>query len=127
MSCDRHLSLEYLTTYANLTPFFCILLSRLVYFGHPPEGVLEGSLYTRRFLYSSNAHRADQKGVNGSIVNGCDSIVVSRQSADCREEDGLQWLRYTSNRKQGEFVGFSLLIIIHLVIHHVLFCVRYES
>ena len=84
-------------------------LSRLVYFGHPPQGVLEGSLYTRRFLYSSNAHRADQKGVNGNMANGSDSIVVSRQSPDCREEDGLQWLRYTSNRMQGEVCSLSLI------------------
>ena len=58
-----------------------------VAFGHP-QGVLEGSFYSRRFLYSINAHRADQRGVNGNAQLGSDSIVVSRQSPDCREEDG---------------------------------------
>lgn len=58
-----------------------------VNFGHP-EGVLEGSCYSRRHLYAMNAHRADQRGVNGNVLLGCDSIVVSRQSSDCREEDG---------------------------------------
>ncbi|KAL3791788.1 hypothetical protein ACHAW5_009421 [Stephanodiscus triporus] len=70
-----------------------------VSFGHP-QGVAEGSWYSRRHLYSTYAHRSDQRGVNGNIHFGADSIVVSRQSPDHREEDGLQWLRYTSNRRQ---------------------------
>ncbi len=49
---------------------------------------MEGSRYSRRFLYSSYGHRADQRGVNGNIQLGADSIVVSRQSLDHREEDG---------------------------------------
>jgi hypothetical protein len=81
----------------------------LVAFGHPPihNLITEGALYTRRHLYSTYAHRADQRGVNGNMVHGCDSIVVSRQSWYHREEDGLCWLRYTSNRSQG---GGALLI-----------------
>jgi hypothetical protein len=81
----------------------------LVAFGHPPihNSITEGSLYTRRHLYSTYAHRADQRGVNGNMEHGCDSIVVSRQSCNHREEDGLCWLRYTSNRSQG---GGALLI-----------------
>ena len=81
----------------------------LVSFGHPPihNLITEGSLYSRRHLYSTYAHRADQRGVNGNMVHGCDSIVVSRQSLNHREEDGLCWLRYTSNRGQG---GGALLI-----------------
>ena len=59
----------------------------LVAFGHP-EGVLEGHCYSRRFLYSIGAHRADQRGVNGNVNLGSDSIVVSRQSIELREEDG---------------------------------------
>lgn len=81
----------------------------LVSFGHPPilNSITEGSLYTRRTLYSTYAHRADQRGVNGNMIHGCDSIVVSRQSLKHREEDGLCWLRYTSNRIQG---GGALLV-----------------
>lgn len=81
----------------------------LVSFGHPPihNSITEGSLYTRPHLYSTYAHRADQRGVNGSMIHGCDSIVVSRQSLKHREEDGLCWLRYTSNRSQG---GGALLV-----------------
>jgi hypothetical protein len=32
---------------------------------------------------------------------GCDSVVVSRQSQAHREWDGLVWLTYTSNKFQG--------------------------
>jgi len=71
-----------------------------VAFGHP-QGVLEGSLHSRLQLYSIYAHRSDRRGVNGNIQLGSDSIIVSRQSADCREEDGLQWVRYTCSRHQG--------------------------
>ncbi|KAL9187368.1 hypothetical protein ACHAXT_001471 [Thalassiosira profunda] len=81
------------------------LLSRLrvkpptVIFGH--AGVDEGKLYSRKVLYANGAHRADQRGINGNVDQGSDSIVVSRQNPDVREEDGLQWLRYTSSRRQG--------------------------
>jgi hypothetical protein len=44
---------------------------------------------------------ADQRGVNGNIIDGCDSVVVSRQSRDFREDDGLSWIQYTSSRMQG--------------------------
>ena len=73
---------------------------RSINFGHNPN-ILEGSTYSRRYLFSTHAHRSDQRGVNGNVLVGSDSIVVSRQSPDCREEDGLVWLRYTSNRRQG--------------------------
>jgi len=95
----------------DVTSLFSLLRVKrpLVSFGHPPihNLITEGSLYTRRHLYSTYAHRADQRGVNGNMVHGCDSIVVSRQSLNHREEDGLCWLRYTSNRGQG---GGALLI-----------------
>jgi len=72
-----------------------------VLFGHP-NSVDEGrKLYSRRYLYSVSAHRADQRGINGNIKYGADSLVVSRQNPQLREEDGLQWLRYTSSRRQG--------------------------
>lgn len=58
-------------------------------------------MYSRRYLYSVSAHRADQRGINGNIKFGADSLVVSRQNPQLREEDGLQWLRYTSSRRQG--------------------------
>ena len=71
-----------------------------VMFGHPNR-VEEGcKLYSRRFLFSVSAHRADQRGINGNIKYGADSLVVSRQNPQLREEDGLQWLRYTSSRRQ---------------------------
>ena len=71
-----------------------------VSFGHPTN-VSVGECYSRRYLWTTFAHRSDQKGVNGNIKDGADSIVVSRQDFDVREEDGLDWLRYTSSRRQG--------------------------
>jgi len=71
-----------------------------VVFGHPTN-VSMGECYSRRFLWSTFSHRADQRGINGNIKDGSDSIVVSRQDFDVREEDGLSWLRYTSSRRQG--------------------------
>ena len=53
-------------------------------------------------LYTKlNAHRSLQGGVNGNMNQGCDSVVVSRQSQAHREWDGLVWLTYTSNKFQG--------------------------
>jgi hypothetical protein len=53
-------------------------------------------------LYTKlNAHRSLQGGVNGNMNQGCDSVVVSRQSHAHREWDGLVWLTYTSNKFQG--------------------------
>ena len=71
-----------------------------VMFGHPMN-VFVGECYARRYLWSTFAHRADQRGINGNIKDGSDSIVVSRQDFAVREEDGLSWLRYTSSRRQG--------------------------
>jgi alkylated DNA repair dioxygenase AlkB len=71
-----------------------------ILFGHPSL-IQEGDSYPRRHLWTSYAHRADQRGINGNIRDGSDSIVVSRQSFALREEDGLSWLRYTSSRRQG--------------------------
>ena len=47
---------------------------------------------------STVALRADQRGVNGNIQAGADSIVVSRQSLDHREEDGECGGSYQSSR-----------------------------
>ena len=92
-------------------------------FGHH-QSVHEAQLYGRRSLFLSGAHRSDQvgantcdanflyiflvtfcriaqRGVNGNMKSGCDSVVVSRQAVHLREEDGLSWLRYTSSRRQG--------------------------
>ncbi len=53
-------------------------------------------------LYTKlNAHRSLQGGVNGNMNQGCDSVIVSRQSQAHREWDGLVWLTYTSNKFQG--------------------------
>jgi alkylated DNA repair dioxygenase AlkB len=71
-----------------------------ILFGHPSL-IQEGDTHPRRHLWTSYAHRADQRGINGNIRDGSDSIVVSRQSFALREEDGLSWLRYTSSRRQG--------------------------
>mmetsp|Transcript_26613 Transcript_26613/g.54835 ORF Transcript_26613/g.54835 Transcript_26613/m.54835 type:complete len:957 (-) Transcript_26613:496-3366(-) len=71
-------------------------------FGRPTYEIAEGEDgLSRRYLYSVGAHLADQKGVNGNSIDGCDSIVVSRQSPMHRETDGLNWFTYTSSRKQG--------------------------
>ena len=84
----------------------CSAISKLrpkvdtILFGHPSL-IQEGDTYPRRHLWTSYAHRSDQRGINGNIRDGSDSIVVSRQSFDLREEDGLSWLRYTSSRRQG--------------------------
>ena len=72
-----------------------------VVFGHPKSSVSVGECYSRRFLWAGFAHRADQRGISGNIKDGADSIVVSRQDFNVREEDGLSWLRYTSSRRQG--------------------------
>lgn len=50
-------------------------------------------------LLLSNTHNALHS--SGNRKDGSDSIVVSRQDFDVREEDGLSWLRYTSSRRQG--------------------------
>lgn len=71
-----------------------------ILFGHPSL-IQEGDTYPRRHLWTTYAHRSDQRGINGNIRDGSDSIVVSRQSFALREEDGLSWLRYTSSRRQG--------------------------
>jgi len=70
--------------------------------GHPPPNVVEGrGSYSRADLFISRAHRCDRRGVCGNIASGAESIVVSRQSQELREEDGLEWLKYTSSRRQG--------------------------
>lgn len=71
--------------------------------GHPPtDEIAEGQdKYSRADLFRSRAHPADQKGVVGNIHYGVQSIVVSRQSPELREDDGLSWLKYTSTRRQG--------------------------
>eukprot|EP00804_Cyclotella_cryptica_P011375 CCRYP_016037-RA/>CCRYP_016037-RA protein AED:0.06 eAED:0.06 QI:353/1/1/1/1/1/10/132/1126 len=84
-----------------------VTLMKRVRYKHPTvtfgqaECLEEGKCYNRRYLYSIYAHRTDQRGVNGNQTMGSDSIVVSRQSDELREEDGLGWLLYTSTRQQG--------------------------
>jgi hypothetical protein len=80
-----HSTYQYLIPYCKTRIAFSTL--RLVSFGHP-RGVVEGSCHSRRFLFTSRAHRADQRGINGSMKLGSDSIVVSRQDPGLREEDG---------------------------------------
>jgi hypothetical protein len=67
-----------------------------VQFGHPTN-IREGECKSRHFLFSEYAHRADQRGINGKITVGSDSIVVSRQSSALREKDGLDRLLYTAS------------------------------
>lgn len=72
--------------------------------GHPPfsANIVEGNdSYSRAELFLTRVHRCDRRGVCGNIENGAESIVVSRQDSALREEDGLQWLKYTSSRRQG--------------------------
>ena len=72
--------------------------------GHPPPSteIVEGSdSYSRADLFMTRVHRCDRRGVCGNIENGAESIVVSRQDQALREEDGLQWIKYTSSRRQG--------------------------
>ena len=72
--------------------------------GHPPSSsrIIEGKdSYSRADLFTTRVHRCDRRGVCGNIENGAESIVVSRQNEALREEDGLQWLKYTSSRRQG--------------------------
>ena len=72
--------------------------------GHPPPStkIIEGKdFYSRADLFTTRVHRCDRRGVCGNIENGAESIVVSRQDEALREEDGLQWLKYTSSRRQG--------------------------
>ena len=72
--------------------------------GHPPPStqIIEGrDSYSRADLFMTRVHRCDRRGVCGNIENGAESIVVSRQDQSLREEDGLQWLKYTSSRRQG--------------------------
>ena len=76
----------------------------LVSFGHI-EGVSEGMLFSRRCLYSNNAHRADQRGINGNLNIGADSIIVSRQCPQKREEDG----EYKDDRNRNEFLSIKLI------------------
>lgn len=72
--------------------------------GHPPlsANIIEGDdSYSRAELFLTRVHRCDRRGVCGNIENGAESIVVSRQDGSLREEDGLQWIKYTSSRRQG--------------------------
>ena len=72
--------------------------------GHPPfsSNIIEGNdSYSRAELFLTRVHRCDRRGVCGNIESGAESIVVSRQDGALREEDGLQWLKYTSSRRQG--------------------------
>lgn len=59
------------------------------------------TVYSRETLMATRFHSSPQKGVSGSAILGAASIVVSRQSSQLREADGLLWLRYTSTRRQG--------------------------
>lgn len=72
--------------------------------GHPLSSakIIEGNdSYSRADLFMTRVHRCDRRGVCGNIENGAESIVVSRQEQTLREEDGLQWIKYTSSRRQG--------------------------
>ena len=72
--------------------------------GHPPfsSNIIEGNdSYSRAELFLTRVHRCDRRGVCGNIDSGAESIVVSRQDGSLREEDGLQWIKYTSSRRQG--------------------------
>ena len=72
--------------------------------GHPPNStnIIEGhDSYSRADLFLTRVHRCDRRGVCGNIESGAESIVVSRQDSALREEDGLQWIKYTSSRRQG--------------------------
>ena len=46
-----------------------------VQFGHPTN-IREGECKSRHFLFSEFTHRADQRGNNGNITVGSDSIIV---------------------------------------------------
>lgn len=61
----------------------------------------EAATYSREYLVETRAHVSAQRGVAGLAARGAESIVVSRQSPNLREADGLVWLRYTSTRRQG--------------------------
>ncbi|KAJ8599012.1 hypothetical protein CTAYLR_007680 [Chrysophaeum taylorii] len=65
------------------------------------DGVDAAAVYSREELVAKGAHASTQRGVGGTAARGAESIVVSRQSPDLREADGLWWLRYTSTRRQG--------------------------
>ena len=76
----------------------------VVSFGHP-KGVFEGMFYSRRYLYSNDAHRAATRGINGNLNIGADSIIVSRQCPQKREEDG----EYKDDRNRNEFLSIKLI------------------
>jgi len=109
MSPPTHFSTQRLNQiqYAPNTELDTISLMKKIRYKHAPvtfgpaECLEEGNCYDRRHLYKTFAHRTDQKGINGNKTIGSDSIVVSRQSKDLREDDGLEWLFYTSTRMQG--------------------------
>ena len=71
--------------------------SKLVLFGSMSDVLEEGTrLYTRRQLLKLRAHQLDQRGINGNIKDGCDSVIVA-------QEDGprLDVFDYISTRRQG--------------------------
>ena len=59
-----------------------------VQWGHI-DGVLEGELYDSRHLMRTSAHRVGNTGVNGSMFEGCDSIIISRNCSGLGERDDM--------------------------------------
>jgi alkylated DNA repair dioxygenase AlkB len=72
-----------------------------LHFGHV-TGILEAKrFYTREDLETAGAHIHQVKCINGSIRDGCDSLLLNSQASNLREDDGLIWFQITSCRSEG--------------------------
>lgn len=72
--------------------------------GHVP-GQNEGDLYVRKEMFDTGGHRHFEGGVGGTATDGACSLVVSKSGDNQR--DGLEWLTYSSTRKQGACATFK--------------------
>lgn len=73
-----------------------------VKFGHPVREISEGKeVFTKMKLIETGAHRNERKHINGTLRDGCDSILVENQDPMLREDDGLCWLQVTCSKSLG--------------------------
>ena len=73
-----------------------------VNFGHPVREIAEGKeVFTKTKLLETGSHRNERKLINGTMRDGCDSILVESQDLLLREDDGLCWLQTTCSKTLG--------------------------
>ena len=70
--------------------------------GHPVREICEGKeVFTKAKLVETGAHKSDKKNINGTLRDGCDSVLVENQDPMLREDDGLCWLHITCSKSLG--------------------------